>query len=376
MTRKLKICIFSELAYSSLTGEGVRGGAELQMKLLAKELVKRSYDVSFVTFYKSIKSYEIYEGMEVYNPFDSRDSGYTYLNPINLYKLFKMLKKIDADIYIQRATTPLTGILSFFAKIKNITFLYSVSSDHDVSTDLLIKSIRDLKKIPFRFGVKNCDSVLCQTEHQKKLLTQTLGKTGIVMNSLYLCPPIQHHQKEITSKKILWIGRIDTEKRPQLFLELAKHFPQNTFLMIGHQSPIDPQHYHHIKKIADTMNNVDFLGYIPHDTINKYYSESSIFISTSRSEGFPNTFIEAWGNFLPVVSLGFDPDGILQKEKLGFYAETFQEMVQYVKLLLTDETLRIKLGVNSRRYIEEKYNIEKTINKYEEIFQCLSQMKK
>jgi glycosyltransferase involved in cell wall biosynthesis len=205
---------------------------------------------------------------------------------------------------------------------------------------------------------------------------QTLDKNGIVINSLYICPSIKHHQAKLESRKILWVGRIDKEKRPMLFLELAKHFPENNFLMIGHQSPLDPQYYYQIKKISDTINNVDFLGYIQHDKINKYYSESSIFISTSCSEGFPNTFIEAWGNFVPVVSLGFDPDGILKKEKLGFYAETFQEMVQYVNILLTDEKLRIQIGMNSRRYVEEKYNIEKIINKYEEIFLCLSQIKK
>jgi hypothetical protein len=105
MTRKIKICILSELAYSLLTGSGIRGGAELQMVILAKELVKRSYDVSFITFEKSDSSHEDINGIAVYNLFHTRTRGSTYLYPQNIYKLFKALKKIDADIYIQRAAT-------------------------------------------------------------------------------------------------------------------------------------------------------------------------------------------------------------------------------------------------------------------------------
>ena len=126
MSRNIKICILSELAYSLLAGHGIGGGAELQMSILAKELVKRSYDVSFITFEKSSRSSELIDGIKVYNPFDNKDSGYTYLNPQNIYKLLKILKKINADIYIQRATSPLTGFIGFFTKLNNNRiFLFS-----------------------------------------------------------------------------------------------------------------------------------------------------------------------------------------------------------------------------------------------------------
>ena len=79
MSRKIKICVLSEFGQSLITGKGTYvGGAEVQMSILAKELVKRSYNVSFVTFGKTSSLYEVIEGVKVYNAFDNRFGGYSY----------------------------------------------------------------------------------------------------------------------------------------------------------------------------------------------------------------------------------------------------------------------------------------------------------
>ena len=148
----MKICILSEYAYSLVTNKNDNvGGAELQMALLAKEFAKMSHNVSFVVFVKKENTVKVIDGLKVYNPFDNQHRGYTYLYPKNMYKLFRLLYKIDADIYIQMGTTPLTGFIAFFSKLKNKVFLYLAASDSDVSSNLLIKSIKDLKKLFYRF---------------------------------------------------------------------------------------------------------------------------------------------------------------------------------------------------------------------------------
>lgn len=372
MSKNLKICVLSEQAYPHIAGKDDEyGGAELQMSLLAKGLANKSYDVTFVTFVKSCRSPEIFNGIKVYNPFNNRGSGYTYLRPQNMYKLFKILNKINADICIQRATTPLTGAIAFFAKLRNKVFLYSSSSDNDVSNALIIKSIKDIKKLSYRFGVKYCKYVLCQTNRQKKLLKQTLGKDGKIFKNLYIPPKREYTSKDTSKLKVIWVGRIHIDKKAELFLKLAENLPEFKFWMIGGPCR-DIDYYNKIKKESQRVSNLEFIGFVPHNKINRYYVESSLLINTSSNEGFPNTFLEAWGNYVPVVSLGFDPDEIICNHKLGFHSKTFNQLVENTKMLLTNQALYKEMARNGRRYVEKEHKIDHIINKYIELFKAVT----
>jgi len=235
MSHGLKICIISEFAYSLLIEKGDRfGGAELQMTLLAKELIKRSYDVSFITFEKSSKSAEIVNNIKIYNPFSNQGSGYTYLRPIYVFKLLKVLNNIDADIYIQKGRTPLTGILAFFTKLKNKAFLYISSSEKHVSENLRIRSIKEMENLIYSFGVRNCDRIICQTNNQKKLIQQTIGKEGQVIKNLFLPPKIKPKPNNTSNLKVLWVGRIVAEKRAELYLQLAVNTMKNHLCLLIH----------------------------------------------------------------------------------------------------------------------------------------------
>ena len=364
--------MLSEYAYHILSDKDIKtAGAELQMVLLAKELAKKSFDVSFITFVKTTDEPENIHNIKVYNPFDNKYKGITYLNPKNMFRLLKTLKKIDADVYIQRSTTPLTGIISFYAKLTNKKFIYSSSSERDVSDFLKIKSLNDIKKLFFKFGVKNSDYVLCQTKNQKKLLKRSIGKQGKVIKNFYPLLDHENGKKNISKLKIIWAGRITRIKRPELFLKLAKKIPEVDFWMMGGPTS-DIDFYNYIKKEAEKINNLTFLGPIPYKKINNYYDKSSIFINTSNSEGFPNTFLEAWGHNIPVISIGFDPDEIICKNNLGFHSKDFNQLVKDTKKLIENQKLRIEMGKNGRKYVEKEHDIDKLIKKYINIFKVLT----
>ena len=116
------------------------------------------------------------------------------------------------------------------------------------------------------------------------------------------------------------------------------------------------------------MQNIDFLGYIPFYEINEYFKQAAILVNTSKFEGYPNAFIQAWMNYTPTVGLNVDPDRIIQNKKLGFFSGTLDQMVSDVKTLLEDETLRNAMGKNARKYVEIEYDIRKIIKKYIVIF--------
>jgi len=97
-----------------------------------------------------------------------------------------------------------------------------------------------------------------------------------------------------------------------------------------------------------------------------------VFVSTSFEEGFPNTFIEAWINEVPVVSLYVDPDDIIKNNALGFHSGSFEKLVKDIKYLIENPQECRRMGKRARRYVKEYHNIEKNILEYEKIFRSLT----
>ena len=60
---------------------------------------------------------------------------------------------------------------------------------------------------------------------------------------------------------------------------------------------------------------------MPRGRVLELIDRSRAVVLTSRHEGMPNVFLEAWARGVPVLSLHFDPDGKIAKEGLGLCAE-------------------------------------------------------
>ncbi len=110
---------------------------------------------------------------------------------------------------------------------------------------------------------------------------------------------------------------------------------------------------------------------MPYSQINDHFKQASIFVSTSASEGFPNTFIQAWMNYTPVVSLNIDPDDVIKKYNLGLHSGTFEQMVSDVNTLLGNDELRNDTGRSCRLYAEENHDIKEIVKKHIEVFEKL-----
>ena len=196
--KKIKVCIISEEAYPHLMGEG-SGGSELQMKLLANELVQRGHEVHFVVFGKVDERFMKVNGVNLHIPYYNKKKGWTHFLPSNLFKYMSLLNRVNADVYIQRAG-PLT---SWLVKLFNKIFIFSVSDDASVSSYLRINSLMDLRFIFHILNVKLSNCVACQTEQQKKSLKENSSKNGVVIRNIYI-PSLFRSSKNI--KHILWVA--------------------------------------------------------------------------------------------------------------------------------------------------------------------------
>jgi glycosyltransferase involved in cell wall biosynthesis len=372
MERRPKVCVVSPAALPLIKGRDNShiGGAEVQMVTLARELAKRSYEVSFLVAEQYDTEFEVIDGIRVYSPINVRyRSSFAYFQPQNLLKLVRTLNRIDADIIIQRPGSPLTGILSVYARLKNRKFVFSTSSDKNVSSHLVISRIHDLPLFPYVVGIRLATMITCQTMKQQALLHDTCGRTGQVIKNFHI--PSNHHAvipPAGAGQRILWVGRIIPLKRPEIYLELAQHLPDLQFEMVGDCSQNEEEYFRRIKQSAEQIPNLTFVSTVSHHDIHKYFAGKAIFVSTSSSEGFPNTFLEAWGNAIPVVSLDIDPDDVIRTHQLGYTVDEFEGMVARIGELIEDEELRARMGANGRKFVEDEHRIEKVIDEYQHLF--------
>lgn len=363
---KIKVCFVSLYAYHLFKPKNNSrfGGAEVQLYYLAAELAKdKKFDVHFVVGDFNQSSFEIIRGVKLYKFFNP-NSKLKYIRGVFAFiRLWKLLKKINANIYMQRAAGLETGEVALFAKINKKKFIYMAANDEDVNKKfpsyLQKKFIHFIRWQLFKFGLKNSDLIFIQNESQKNNLKNNYNKKGIIRKSAHYIDNIKFNIKK---DFILWVGKADSYiKQPKIFIDLARSFPKKKFIII---CPIsnDENYFKKIKNEAKKILNLKFIDYVPFNEIDDYFLKAKIFINTSKTEGFPNTFIQATKNRTPILSLNVNPDKILEKYNIGKCAYgDFNKMKKYLEYFLNNNNSWQTMSNNAFKYADKNHNLKKII---------------
>ena len=365
----MKICFLSLNSYPVLTGKnlGYAGGAEVEQVYLGRELVTKGYDVYFVTYLHGRNQIENVDGIKVIKTYERKKADQISVL-LKYTSIWSSLKKANADIYFHEAGS--TGVLPLFCCLNRKKFVYRIPSDAIVLSKPLSGNYSFNRKIVDILEIKRAEIVVAQSNLQKRILKERFGVRSVVIKNGLMIPKVNCEKQK--PPIVLWVASISSVKQPHLFLELVKSIPYARFEMIGGKTKGEPQLYDEIATTAQMLPNLRFHGFVPYHKVNEYFEKASIFVNTSSIEGFPNTFIQAWMHYTPVVSLNVDPDGIIRNEKLGFCSSTFKQLVSDVTTLLEDERLRKTMGENARKYVEREHDIRKIAKKYIKIFEELS----
>src|SRR5688572_29213847 len=102
---------------------------------------------------------------------------------------------------------------------------------------------------------------------------------------------------------VLYMGRLDPRKRPELTLELGHLFPEITFHIVG-KARIASYEKDLKEKYAD-QKNIIFHGFVDQfagDLHHQLLTNAAIHINTAVREGLPNSFVEAAGHKCAILS--------------------------------------------------------------------------
>jgi glycosyltransferase involved in cell wall biosynthesis len=60
--------------------------------------------------------------------------------------------------------------------------------------------------------------------------------------------------------------------------------------------------------------------------------------------------------------------GQTRRSSAGLYYENYYEFLEALRLLLSDESLRLKMGNNGRRFVDQNYRRQAVIRRYDSFF--------
>lgn len=359
-----KVCFISRSAYP-LFDRGCTatfGGAEVDLYLISTELAKDGdYLVSFIVGDFGQPKITKYNNVEIYSSYKADENKL-----IQIIKLILVIIRVKSDVYFQEGASGGTGVISFVCKILKRKFIYRTASDIDCNGRFIEEN--RIEGLLYLWGIRNAVKVITQNQNNASELVNTHGVSSVVIkNASVISNHMFNHKKNI----ILWVGRSESLKQPEIFFRIAQQLPQHQFVMIAPQANYNNvdvqalfQRYH--------LNNFEYLKRVPFDVIDDFFERAEVLINTSQYEGFPNTFVQAAKSSTAIFSLSVDPDGFIKSTNSGFVANGDENLlIQTLKNVLNDRKKLSDMQSNAFRYAKNEHNLNTIIPVYKELIRTI-----
>jgi len=269
----------------------------------------------------------------------------------------------------------LTGEIAFFCRVLGKQFIYLVANDEELRAGGRPSWLpAGTKHLVFwrvhRAGMCLADLIVVQHENQLQALETRWHRPGVVRPSAHRFP----NEAEAVQREnfVLWVSRCERGKLPERFLELAQGAPDTPFVMVCPPSA-DTALHTRVRKAAMGIGNLRFLSFVPHAEMLELFCRARLYVNTSNSEGFPNTFVEAAMHGTPIVSLLVDPDGILALHGLGLGAEGDPMRLEtFMRELLEDPARWEEASEKARTFFRRRHDIRSVSLRDREMFLSLA----
>lgn len=363
----MKVCVVSLhiVPYYDRSAPGQYGGAEVQTAVLADAFAAAGAEVSLV-------ARDVTPGTELpypaQNAFDSAAGlpGFRFFYP-RLPGILDALARADADVYFQHCAGAETGLLAYHCKRAGRAFVYFAGSDTDfVRREARLPGLRD--RLLFFWGLKHATAIVAQNERQAAACREHLGRESTVIPTAVALGEWSGAEGD---GSVVWLGALREVKGPFEYVRLARAMPDRRFVMIGGGVSTEPDTERAVRAEAEGVKNLTLTGRIPREEVDAYLARAALLVNTSRVEGFPNAFLEAWQHGIPVVSF-VDVDGIIADEGVGVVCDGPGELARAVERLLDDADRRQVMGTRARRLIEDRYGAPALAERYMKLFEGIT----
>lgn len=340
---------------------GIYGGFGSMSRKLAESLVLSGYRVSvIVPGRRGQRPIETIGGVEVRS-----------FSPRNVVEACRIIRASSADIFHSQDPT----LLTYLAQRLHPRRTHLVTSRdprewHDWWIEFRYATPKRRLLTPFNYftesglfvreAVRRADGVFCPAHFLKEKVKRLYGLATLptLLPNLIDVPAVLPQKS--ARPTMTFVARWDKRKRPWLFLELARQFPDYRFVAVGQgsasaESGFDAQ----LRQRFRDVPNLEMPGLINRfrepERMHRILSDTWIFVSTAVREGLPLTFLEAAAYGCPIISR-VDPDQ---------FASRFGKQVQdddyasAIRSLLADGPL--EKGRTAYEYVRETYETSKAL---------------
>ncbi|MBS1608621.1 MAG: glycosyltransferase [Bacteroidetes bacterium] len=334
----MKFCFLGKIA-NSLKGE-TKGGAELQIALLAKSLALKGHEVVIIDPFSN-ENFVTKEGIRLIDIPDWNKG----IRGIRLFlhripALKKALLEQKADYYYGRTRTYFHLLSYKAAKKLNSKFILAIASDIDIlnmrnkikynySHNLNIFNFLTLhlpNDLVFHYLIKHADYITIQHSGQNidyKIKGKVVLFPNIIENERL--PAVSDPAKDY----FIHVGTLTMLKGVGNLYDLNSMLDPNTKIWIVGNA-IDKKSNAILNKLIQS-DNIVFKGRKNHNETMQLIANSKALINVSNFEGFPNIFLEAWATGVPVISLNVNPGNVFSKFNLGFFCDgSLEKMKDYM----------------------------------------------
>ncbi|MBP6964203.1 MAG: glycosyltransferase family 4 protein [Armatimonadetes bacterium] len=366
--RRYRVCLISTSPILSKLLLGMKpdfmGGAEVQQTLIVEMLKDIGCEVSaLVHDFGQQDEVVTPEGLRLIKAYRPGGKWKWLLKPWK-YPMWLAIKRADANLYYQRATGTMTGVLAMLCRRFGRPFVHATSIDLDLDGTKESR-LNPMKRMVYRHGIRHAEMIVVQTDQQNSDLKRRFGREGFIIRNTFSIP---EHEPSPGRSAVLWVGSFRDHKHPEMFLQVARRLPDVQFLMVGGAYHSHPQLFDGIMKQSESVPNIELTGLVPYDEVGTHFDRAALFVCTSEMEGFPNTFLQSWSRGIPVIST-VDPDGLIQRYDLGRFCESLDDVVEAVRHLSSDSQARDDIGSRAREYVRLNHHPDAVKARYRELIE-------
>lgn len=344
------------------------GGIETHVREISEVLVKKGFEVEVVCTDASGKlpKHEVINGVKVTRFWTFSPKDNFFFSPAMYFYLRR--QKYDVIHAHNYHSFP-----AFFAALANKKRFIFTPHSSGFSKSLIKRIFYKLYK-PFGSYIFNsADKIISITQNEKEMLIKTFN---IPLNRIiYLSLPIKlvtdsKDRKDRNVINIAFFGRLSPEKNIGALISafelVRKQYPDCDLLIAG-----DGPSRKELENIGKNIEGVHFVGPIFKDDLINFINNIDIFVLPSRYEVSPRAIIEAMSRGVPVITtpVGELPQ-IFQHGKNCLFTkiddpkDTAWKMIQ----LMSDKNLANEIGLAGKALVEERYDIDKIIERYIQIY--------